>query len=116
MGALPGDRNLEAVDRGHHGTASHGELSCGEARPIVHAINRRDWELVEQAVVDHDLCTAGALLRRLENEMHDAIKLARFGEVLGRTQQHGGVPIVATRVHFVVVDRPVLKVVRFLDG
>src|ERR1044072_2550241 len=56
-------------------------------------------EFSEQAVLEHLARAATAFLGRLEDEVHGALEVALLAQHLGRTQQHGGVSVVAAGVH-----------------
>ena len=86
------------------------------ARPVVHAKHGLHRELLEHAVFDHFAGTAAAFFCGLENEVHGAIEVAVFGEVLGSSQKHGGVAIVAASVHLAGVFAGMRKGVELLHG
>jgi len=72
----------------------------GQAGPVVHAEDRVHRKTLEQAVLHHLARTAAAFFRRLEDEVHRAGKaLAVGGQVLGRSQQHRHMAVVAAGVH-----------------
>ena len=73
-------------------------------------------ERLEQAFFHHDPAAALVLLGRLEYEVDRALEVARLGEIAGRAQQHGRMPVVAARVHHVGVDGTVRERVDLGDG
>ena len=66
---------------------------------VVHGKDGLAGELLEQAVFHHLLGAAQAFFGGLKNQVHRARKHPLLSDVLGRSQQHGGVTIVATGVH-----------------
>ena len=95
--ALDGD--LELVRGRHRRAVAHREGADRHGRPVVQAVDVGDREALEQAVVHHRLGPGPAFLGRLEDEVDGAVEIAGLGEVLGRTQQHGGMPVMAAGVH-----------------
>ena len=93
------DDDLELVAGGHHRPRAHGKFANLGARPVMHAEHRLHREFLEQPVFDHLAGAATAFFGGLENQVNRAIKIAVFGEVLGRCQQHGGMAIVPAGVH-----------------
>jgi hypothetical protein len=65
----------------------------------VHAIDRIDRKSLKQSILNHALPATLILLSGLKDEVHDAIKIPRLGEVSRGAEQHSGVPIVPARVH-----------------
>ncbi len=65
----------------------------------MHAEHGLDRELVEQPLLHHDASAALVLLGGLEDEMHDAVEIARLGEIFGGAEQHGRVAVMAAGVH-----------------
>ncbi|KAG0732488.1 hypothetical protein G6F23_014269 [Rhizopus arrhizus] len=92
------------------------ELAGLHAGPVVHAEHRFHWETLQQAVVDHALGAATAFFGGLEDHVHDAREIAVLRQVLRRGQQHGGVAIMAARVHLAFVLAGVGKGVDLLHG
>ena len=115
MRAMAGDLNVELIGRGHHRARHGGELACRQARPVVHAENAAHRPALEQAIIDHGLAATFMLFRRLKNKMHHTIEVARLGQVLRRTQQHGGVAIMTAGMHASGVLRAVGKVIALFD-
>src|SRR5713101_8132675 len=91
--ALAGDLDVEQPAARHLRARADGELADIELGPVVHAEDLLAGELLEQPVLDHRLGAATALLGRLEAEMDRAVEVARRREILGGTQQHGGVTV-----------------------
>ena len=89
------------------GPGRMANLPTGRPGRVVHAEDAVAGEAVEQAVLDHRLGAAAALLGRLEDEMHGAVEVARLGEVAGGAQQHRGVAVVAAGMHAARVLRAV---------
>jgi hypothetical protein len=97
------------------GPGREAELPDAKPRPVVHAEHRVAREALEQAVVDHLLRAGAAFLGRLEDEIDGAVERLDLRQVLGRTQQHRGVAIMAARVHLAGVGGGVGKGVGLLD-
>ena len=66
---------------------------------IVHAIDLIDLETLHHPVVDHDLTAGTAFFGRLEDHHRRAGEIAGLGEIAGRAKQHGGVAVMAARMH-----------------
>ena len=81
------------------------------ARLVVDRKHRVAGELLEQAVLDHRLAAAAALLGRLEDEVHRTLEVAALAQHLGGAQQHGRVAVVAAGMHAAGVLRAMLEVV-----
>ena len=73
-------------------------------------------EALQKAVVEHDLGARLALLGRLEDEVDGALEGARRRQVLGGTEQHRRVAVVAAGVHHPRVLRGVREVGRLVNG
>ena len=56
------------------------------------------WEALEESVRQHGPGAAEPFLGRLEHEQRGPREVAGLGEVLGGSEQHGGVPVVAAAV------------------
>jgi hypothetical protein len=65
----------------------------------VHAVDLVDAEALHHAVLDHGLATAAALFGGLEDHHGGPVEIPRLGKVLGRPQQHRGVPVMAAAMH-----------------
>ncbi len=86
-----------------------------QARIIVHAEHLLDAEAVDQAVAHHGPGAGAALLGRLEDHNRRAGEIARFGEVFGGAEQHGGVAVMAAGVHLARHRRAVSETGLLLD-
>jgi hypothetical protein len=115
VGADALDDDLEDVVGGHHRTGAHGELANRNPRDVVHAVDALDRELLEQPLFHHDASAAFVLLGRLEDEIDRAVKVLCLGQVLGRTQQHHRVTVVAAGVHLARDRRLVIELVGLVD-
>jgi len=73
-------------------------------------------EFVEQPVFDHFTRAAAAFFGGLKNQHHGAIKIFMLRQMPGRCQQHGGVAVVAARVHLAGVLAGVGEGVGFVHG
>ena len=82
----------------------------------MHAKDRIHRKLFKQAILNHLARTATAFFGRLKDQIDSAVKVAVFGKVLGRCQQHGGVAIVSACMHLASVRAGVVKRVEFLHG
>ena len=115
MRAMAGDLYVELIGRGHHRSGHGGKLAHRQAGPVMHAENAAHRPALEQAIIDHGLATTLMLFCRLKNKMHHAVEVTRLGQVLRRTQQHGGVAIMPASMHASGMLRAVGKVVAFFD-
>ena len=111
--AFAGDRDIEKRATRHHRPRADLEFADRQPRPVVHPEHGLAREFVEQPVLDHRIGAALTLLRRLKDEMHGAVEIARFREIARRAEQHRRVPVMAAGVHAAVVLRPVRKGVGF---
>ena len=91
------------------------EFADRQAGIIVHAVDFLDAEALHQAVLDHRLAAAAALLGRLEDHDRGAGEVARLGEVVRGAEQHRGVAVMAAGVHLAGHRRFVGHVVGLLD-
>ena len=68
---------------------------------VVHAKNRVARKAIKQTIGNHLLGTAvfTCLFGRLKNQVHRALKLPRFGQLLRCPHEHGRVAIMTTSVH-----------------
>ena len=68
---------------------------------VVNAKNRITRKALKQAVSNHLLgaTVLASLLRRLKNQVNSALEVFGFGQLLGRSQQHGGVAIMSAGMH-----------------
>ena len=111
MAALAGQRQIEDVKGRHHGRGVHCRRTYGQARPVVHAVDRVHGEALEQPFLDHGARATFVFLGRLEDEMHDTGKVGGRGQSLGRPQQHAGVAVMAAGVHTASVRGRMLALV-----
>ena len=99
MSAAAVHDDFEGVGGRHHGADARRELADRQARPIVHTVDLADGECLHHAVLHHEVAAAAAFFRRLENHRDSASKIAGFGQIFGRAEQHGGVAVVPAGVH-----------------
>ncbi len=116
MAALPPEHDLEIVLRRHQRPRRGGEPADREAGPVVQAVDLVDRPAGQQPVLQHGQRPAAPLLRRLEDKAHGPVETAFLAEQLRRTQQHGGVAIVATGVHDALGLGPVAVAALFLKA
>src|SRR5262245_603919 len=57
--------------------------------------------LLKQPVAHHHAGASDVLLRRLEDEMHRPVEVARLGEIARRAEQHRGMAVVTAAVELV---------------
>ena len=100
MRAAPADDDAEIVGAGERRPRPHGEFAERQVRPVVHAVDGRHREFLEQALAHHHAAAGDVLLGGLEDEMHGAVEIAGLGEVARRAEQHGGVAVVTAAVEF----------------
>ncbi len=81
----------------------------------MHAVNRVDREAVEQPFLDHDARAAEPFLGGLEDQVHGAGEIRLGGEAARGTEQHGGMAVMAARVHLAVDHRAVRELVLLLQ-
>jgi hypothetical protein len=86
------------------------------ARPIVQAIDLLDAEPGHQPVLHHGVAAAAALLGRLEDHHGRAVEVARFGQVLCCSKEHGRMAVMTAGVHQAGRLRAVRRVRLLLDG
>ena len=87
---------------------------AGSAGQLCSANTRSAGKALEQAVVDHRLRAGVAFLARLEDQVRDAVEVARLVQVARGRKQHRRVAVVAAAVHAPVVARAVRDVVFLL--
>ncbi len=86
----------------------------GNAGPVMqrkHAFGRK---ALEETIVDHRLGAGVAFLAGLEDQVSDAVEVARLVQIAGGRQQHRRVAVVAAAVHASIVPGAVGEVVFFL--
>ena len=96
-GALDGDD--AGVAAGHGKTRNGHELPLRHTRHVVHAKHGVAGKEFQKSVLQHLERPRQPFFSRLENSVHDAVKVAGSRQMTRRRQEHGGVPIVATGVH-----------------
>ena len=99
MAALAFDRDRDLVGRRHQRTLAKAKGADWGARPIVHAIDLLDAELVEEPVIDHRHRARAAFLGGLEDDDGVPREVACRRQALRRAEQHRGVPVVSAGVH-----------------
>ena len=106
VGALAGHGDGDSVAGGHQRplAGEEGARGIGRVGPDVHGEGRVHMGGLQDAVLQHGLAAGkaqgvGALLVRLEHQLHAAVQLALvLLQQLRRAQQHGGVQVVAAGV------------------
>ncbi len=99
VAARPHELHAPAAGGGQHGAGERAELTYGHLGGGVHAEDALAVEALEQPVVQHLLCAAATLLRRLEYEVHRTCEVRVAVEQPCRAQKHRGVSVVAAGVH-----------------
>ena len=105
MAAMAIEMDIEAGAGRHHGTVMHGDRAGRQARPIVPAENTFHREALEQPVLDHGLCAAGAFFRRLKHQMHGARPIGIVLQQRCSAEQGDGVTVMAAGMHHAGVAR-----------
>ena len=108
--------DFELIGRRHHWPSRHGKCTHGRAWPIMQAENRVHRKLGKQAVFYHGTCATTTFFSGLKHEVHSAFKCTVLAQVFSRTQQHGGVPVVSTGVHFACIHAGVGECIVLLHG
>ena len=116
MAAFAVNGDFEFIARRHDRPRAQGELPFGQARPVVHAVDGLHGEQLKQAIAHHLAGATAALFCRLKNEIHRAVKLLVLRQVLGRSQEHGHMAVVAAGVHLAGVLAAVVELVELLHG
>ena len=109
------DQDLDPVGGRHRGPGRDADPPRRQCRPVMqrkHALGRK---ALEQTVVDHRLGAGVAFLAGLEDQVGDAVEVARLVQIAGGRQQHRRVAVVAAAVHASVVAGPVARS-RFLPA
>src|SRR5947209_8617773 len=114
MRAEPFDLDHDAVGRREQRTWTDREVADRHARHVVHAIDLLDAEALHHAVLDHLAPAAAALFGWLEDHDRRAGKIARFGEVFRRAEEHRGMPVMAAGVHLARVGGAIRQVGLFI--
>jgi hypothetical protein len=99
MAAAALDSDDELIGRRHDRARARAEGADRHARKIMHAVDLGNAETLHHAVFHHLVAAAAALFGRLEDDRDIAGEIARLGEILCRTEQHGRVAIMAAGVH-----------------
>src|SRR4029077_4350546 len=99
MSAAPLDPDVDGIRRCHDRTGTDRKGADRDSGTVVHAVDLLDAEAVEQPVLDHRGGTGTALFRRLEDDHGLAGEVPRLREVARRTKQHGGMAVMAARMH-----------------
>ena len=86
------------------------------SRHVVHGKHRIAGELFEQAVFHHLFGAAQTFFGGLEDQVERARELQVFRDVSGRSQQHGGVPVVAAGMHDARIAAGIRQAGGFVDG
>jgi hypothetical protein len=108
------DQDLDPVGSRHRRTGRDANAARRERRPVVQREHAFGGKPLEQPVVDHRLRAGVAFLARLEDQIRDAVEIARFAQVACRREQHRRVAVVTAAVHAAVVAGPVRDVVLLL--
>ena len=116
VAAFAPNGDFELVARRHHRPRAGGKLPHLGPRPVVHAKHRFHRKLLKQPVLDHLAGATATLFRGLKNQVHRAVKVPVFSEMLGCGQQHGGVAVMAAGVHLAGVHAGVAEGVELLHG
>ena len=115
MAALAFDRDRDLVGGGHQRPFAQHEGSDRQQRPIVHAVDLLDAELVHQPVLDHRPRARAALFGGLEDDDGIAGEVAGLSQAPRRAEQHRRMPVVAAGVHFARILGAIGEVGRLLD-
>ena len=107
--------DLENIVGCHHRAGTDGETANRNARDVVHAVHAFDGELLEQPLLDHDAATAFVLFGRLEDEVDRTVEVLGLREVLGGTQQHHRVAVMAAGMHLAGNRRLVVELVGLVN-
>ena len=81
------------------GALADAELADRQARLVVHAVDFGDAEALHHAVLHHLMAAAAAFLGGLEDDGDGAREIPRLAQLPRRTEQHGGVPVMAAGMH-----------------
>ena len=99
MAALAFDVHHDVFARGHGRALAQQQLALAKAGHVVHGKNRIARKTLKQAVFHHLARAAQAFLGRLKNQVQGSVKCCAACQVFCRSQQHGGVAVVAAGVH-----------------
>src|SRR5438045_8939278 len=81
------DRDPCHIDGRHHGAGLDLHLAGRRSRPVVKGKHAVAGETPEQSLLDHPLRSAHILLRRLKDEMNDAVEIVRLGKIARRREK-----------------------------
>ncbi len=96
-------RHRGVVRRGHGRPTAKHQLALRNARHVVHGKNRIARKTLKQPVFHHLQRATAAFFGGLKNQVQRAVKHTALRQLLRRSQQHGGVAVVAAGVHHAVV-------------
>ena len=116
MAAFAVNGDFKFIARSHDGAGADRKRAHRSAGPVVHAKDGLHGKFFKHAVFDHLAGAAAAFFGGLEDQINRAIKVAVFGEMFGRCQEHGGVTVVSASVHLALVFAGVGKGVELLHG
>ena len=115
VAALAFDVHHDVFARRHGRALAQQQLALAKARHVVHGKNRIARKALKQAVFHHLARTAQAFFGRLKNQVQGSVKACAVGQVFGRSQQHGGVAVVAAGVHQAGVAAGIGQAGRLVD-
>src|SRR5690606_7927309 len=102
---------------GSHGRAwLYGQYTEWQVWPIVQTEDSLDRPFLKQAFFNHTLAAAFGFLRRLEDEAKTAVEILFAREIVGSSQQHRHMSVMAAGMADALVSRAVGKFRIFLDG
>ena len=81
MAAFALDHDIEKNRAGHDRARADGELPNRQAGAVMQPIDRVAREAIKQPIRQHGLSAAAPFFRRLENEMHRAVEIARLRQI-----------------------------------
>ncbi|MNS20533.1 hypothetical protein D3C72_522720 [compost metagenome] len=116
MTTHPVQGHRQQVLRSHHRPFTKPQVPGRQPGHVVHAEQRITWESLQQAVGQHRLGTALALLGRLEDQCQRAVELPGRRQVARGAKQHGGMPVMAAGVHAALVLAAVRGAGSLVDG
>ena len=99
VAAFARDGDIKLICRSHHRPRPDRKLAHRNAGHVVHAVNFINGKTVHHARFNHFAPAAAAFFGGLKDKNGGAIKIPRFGQILRRPQQHGGMPVMPAGVH-----------------
>jgi len=99
MSANAPESHGPAVGCRQHRPVAGSEARGCHARRVVQAVDGIAGEALEQPVLQHRDRTAATFLGRLEDQVQRAAEIGIGGEIAGRAEQHGGVPVMTAGMH-----------------